>query len=81
MEWFHPVALQQETSIHVEITAIIAVNFSAQSLEDFGSVEPLGDPAKLLIAQRSTIRAFFADIVRVLTRALIRADQGAVANG
>ena len=80
VEWLHPVAMQQEISIHVEIAAIIAVNFGTQSLEDFGPIEPLGDPTKLHVAQRSTIRAFFADIVRVLTRALIRTDQATVAD-
>ena len=79
VEWFHPVALQQETSIHVKIAAIVAVNFSTQGLEDFGPVEPLGDPTKLHVAQRSTILALFADIVRVLARALIRTHQATVA--
>ncbi len=74
----HPVAREQKVPVYIEVAAVVAVNFGAKSLQDLGLVHPFGDPPNLIVAKRSTITAFDADIIRILSTALVRPDDGIV---
>lgn len=79
MEGLHPVTGKQEASIDIEIAAIVAVNFSAQGLEDIWLVEVFGDPTELLVAKGSRILTFRANVIGVLTSSLVGTDHSVVA--
>lgn len=49
MEGFHPVALEEEVSVDVEVAAVIARDLHPEAFHDFRLVEPLCDPAKFLV--------------------------------
>ncbi len=74
MERLHPVAGEQEIPVYIEIAAIVAVHFGAKTLQDFRLVHPFGDPPDLFVAERSTVTALDADIVRILSASLVRPD-------
>jgi hypothetical protein len=78
VEWFHPVALEQEVSVDVEIARVVLANFDSKLFLDILSVEIFADPVEFSIAQ-TAIRALLADIVNVLTSSLEWTDHGIVA--
>lgn len=79
MKRLHPIPRKQEISINVKIATIISIRLRSQRLNHFRLVQVLSDPVELLVAQAASIGAFDADIVGVLARALIGADDGVVA--
>lgn len=68
---FHPIAVEQKVSIHVEVAGRIAVDFSSKRLFDLFSIEEIGNPSKLGIAKVFGILALFTDVVHILPRPLI----------
>jgi hypothetical protein len=51
VEWLHPVSLEQEVSINIEVAAVIAAHFDAELLLDFSLVQIFADIAKGRIAE------------------------------
>ncbi len=51
MKWLHPVSLEQEVSINIEVTAVIAAHFDAELLLDFSLIQIFADIAKGRIAE------------------------------
>ena len=76
--WLHPVTLQQEVAVDVEVAAVVGVDLCANGLHDLLLVEVRGDPVNLVIAE-VVVTAGSADVVDVLASALIRANHGVVA--
>lgn len=68
MEWPHPISLEQEIAINIEVAAIIAANFSAKLLHNLVLVQILADPSQCRIAEIARILTFATDIVNVLTK-------------
>lgn len=79
VERLHPVTLEQEVAVDVEVAAVVAGDLGTNSLHDVGLVEVLGDPAKLSVAEVAAVLALATDIIDVLTSALVRSQQGVVA--
>ena len=74
----HPVTLEQEVSVDIEIARIIAADFDAELFLDILPVEVCADPVEFRIAQ-AAILALLADIIDVLAGSLKWADHGVVA--
>ena len=79
MEGLHPVALEEEVAVNVEIAAVVASDLGAQCLHDFLVVQVFADPAELGIAQVAAVLALAADVVDVLACALVWAEERVVA--
>jgi hypothetical protein len=77
VEWLHPVAVEQEVTVDVEVARVVLGDLSAESLHDIVAVEVLLDPVKLIVAQASTL-ALLANIVNVLTSLLEWTDESIV---
>jgi hypothetical protein len=79
VEWLHPVTLEQEVSVDVKVTRIIAANFSSEGLQDLVSVQVLADIPKGRVAKITLVLTLAADIINVLAGSLIRTDHSIVA--
>lgn len=79
MERLHPIARDQKVTVDFEVAAVVAVCLGPESFEDVWLVQVFRDPVQLLVAQASPVGTLDADIVRVLSRALVRAYDGVVA--
>jgi hypothetical protein len=66
VEGLHPVALEQEVSVDVKITAIVAADLNAKLFLDFPLVQILADITKSGIAKVTRILALASDIIDVL---------------
>jgi len=77
VERLHPVTLEQEVPVDVEVAAVVLGNFSTESLHDLVVVEVLGDPVDLVVAEVPVLTRL-ADVVDVLTGALVRTDHGVI---
>jgi hypothetical protein len=51
VEWLHPVTLEEEVAVDIEVTAVVAANFDAELLLDICLVQELADPAKSGVAE------------------------------
>jgi len=78
VEGLHPVTLEEEVAVDVHVAGVVLADLCTESLHDIGAVQILLDPLKLVVAEIAA-RALGADIVRVLTSALVRTDHGVVA--
>jgi len=79
VEWLHPVALEKEISIDIEVAAVIAAHFDAKFLLDFFLVQILADVAKSRIAEVAGIFALATNIIDVLASSLVGTDESVVA--
>lgn len=79
VEWLHPVTLEEEVAIDVEIAGLVALDLHTQCFHHRGFVEPFRDISKLLVAEIATILTLSPNIVDILASALIGADQSVVA--
>lgn len=79
MKRLHPVTRQQEIAIDIEIATIIPIRLRSQRFNYFRLVQVLCDPVKLLVAKASAISALDANIVGVLSSALVGTYDGVVA--
>jgi hypothetical protein len=70
VEWLHPIALEKEVSVNIEVTAIIAADFGTELLLDFLLVEIFTNIAKSRIAEVAGVLAFATDVIDVLERKL-----------
>ena len=78
VEGLHPVTLEEEVAVDVHVARVVLADLGTKSLHDIGAVQVLLDPLKLVVAEIAA-RALGADVVRVLTSALVRTDHGVVA--
>ena len=78
VEGLHPVTLEEEVAVDVKVAAVVAGNFSAESIHDILLVEVLADPAQGAVAEVAAILALSTDIVDVLAGSLIRANESIV---
>jgi hypothetical protein len=51
VEWLHPVTLEEEVAVDIEVAAVIAANFDAELLLDICLVQEFADPAKSRVAE------------------------------
>ena len=79
VEGLHPVALEQEVSVDVEVAALVPADLDAQALEHLGLVQPVADVAQGAVAQVAAVLALAAHVVHVLARALVGPDHRVVA--
>lgn len=66
VEWLHPVALEKEVSIDIEVAAVIAADFDTKFLLDFLLVQIFADVAKSRIAEVAGVFALATDIIDIL---------------
>jgi len=78
VEWLHPVTLEEEVTVDIEVAALVGRNLGAKRLLHFGFVEIGSDPLKIIVAQAATL-ALTTDIVDVLAGSLIGTNHGIVA--
>ena len=79
MEWLHPVTLEEEVAVNVEVAAVVARGFRAKRLHHSWFVEVLADPSKLGVAQVAAVLALATNVVHVLAGALVGADHRVIA--
>jgi len=77
VEGLHPVTLEEEVAVDVEVARLVVGDLSADGLHDLLLVEVALYPVKLVVAER-VAAARLADIVDVLTGALVRTDHSVV---
>lgn len=78
MEGLHPVTLEKEVAVDIEIARLVGRDLSTNSLHNLLLVEVALYPVKLIVAQR-VATARLANIVDVLASALVWANHGIVA--
>ena len=66
MERLHPVALEEEVSVDVEVAAVIATNFNTKLLLDVSFVQVLADVSESRVAKVAAILTLAADIIDIL---------------
>lgn len=79
VEWLHPVTLEKEVSVDIEIAAVIAADFDAKLLLNFLLIQILADVAESRIAEVARIFALPTNIIDVLASSLVRTDECIVA--
>jgi hypothetical protein len=62
----HPISLEEEISVDVEITRVIAADFRAKLFLNVCSVQEFANPPKSRVAKVIGILAFATDIINVL---------------
>jgi hypothetical protein len=78
MEGLHPITCKQEVSVDVKVAAVVAVHLGTERLHDLSLVEVILDPVELIVAQAAAL-ALLADIIWILSSALVRANDGIIA--
>jgi len=73
----HPVALEQEVAVDVEIAGLVVGDLCANGLHDLLLVEVALYPVKLVVAE-AVAAAWLAHVVYVLAGALVRANHSVV---
>ena len=76
---FHPVTLEEEVPIDIEIAAVVGVDFDAKARLDFRLVEPLRNVAELRVAEVAAVLAFTANVINILACTLVGTDHSIVA--
>lgn len=66
MERLHPVTLEEEVSVDIEIAAVICADFNTELSLDVLLVEELADPAKSRVAEIARIFTLSSDVIDVL---------------
>jgi len=79
MEWLHPVTLEQEVPVDIEVARIVAADFGTESIHDILLVQVLADIAEGRIAKVALILALSTDIINVLASFLVWANHGIIA--
>jgi len=79
VERLHPVALEKEISVDIEVTAVIAADFDAKFLLDFPLIQILADIAKSRIAEIIRVFALATNIIDVLAGSLVGTNERIVA--
>lgn len=79
MEGLHPVTLEEEVTVDIEVAAVIALNLNAKSIHDILLVEVVADPAESAVAEVVVILALSTDVIDVLASALVGANELVVA--
>jgi len=74
----HPVALEQEVAVDVEVAAVVRVDLCTDGLHDFLLVEVRGDPVDLIVA-KAVAAAGAANIIDILAGALVWANHSVIA--
>jgi hypothetical protein len=66
VERLHPVALEEEVSVDVEVAAVIAADFNAELFLNISLVQVLADVTESGVAKVAAILALAADIIDIL---------------
>ena len=75
VEGLHPVTLEEEVAVDIEVAAVVAVNFDTEGVHDILLVQVIANPTKSAVAKVVVILALSADVIDVLASALIGADE------
>ena len=79
VEGLEPVTGKEEIAVDVHVAAVVAINFGTKSLHDLGPVQVLRDPSERGVAEVAAVLALAADVVNVLSSALVGADESVIA--
>ena len=79
VEGLHPVTLEQEVAVDVEVAALIAVNLHSKGVHNVFLVEVVTDPTESRVAEVVAILALSTDVVHIHSGALVRTNEGIVA--
>lgn len=77
--WLHPVAVEEEVAVDIKVAGVVAVNLGTNSLQNLGLVEVLGNVSESLVAKVAGVLTLAANIIDVLSGALVWTKQGVVA--
>jgi hypothetical protein len=72
VERLHPITLEEEVAVDVEITAVVTAYFNTEFLLNSLLVQKFADPAKGRITKVARILAWTADIVNILKTVSVR---------
>jgi hypothetical protein len=72
VEWLHPVPLEEEVSVDVEIAAVVTADFDAELFLNLSLVKIFADIAQGRVAQVAGILALATNIIDVLGAALAK---------
>lgn len=75
----HPIAVEEEVAVDVEVARIIAIDLSAKGLAHTLLVEVLAHVAHALVAKVGLVLTLSANVIDVLASALVRSQQSVVA--
>lgn len=67
VEWLHPITLEQEVTVDIEVARIIAADFDTKLGLNFTLVQELADPSKCRVAEVVGVLALTTDIIDVLS--------------
>lgn len=74
----HPVTVEEEVAVDVKVARVVAIDLSANSLNDLGLVQVVADVAHGRVAEVGAILALTTNVVDVLSGALVRGKEGVV---
>lgn len=66
VEGLHPVALEEEIAVDIEVAAVVAADLDSEFLLNIFLVQELADPAKCRVAEIARVLTFTTDIVDIL---------------
>jgi hypothetical protein len=66
VEWLHPVALEKEIAVDIEVAAVVAADFDTEFLLDFLLVQIFADVAKSRITEVAGVFTLATNIIDVL---------------
>lgn len=79
VEGLHPVAVEEEVAVDVEVARFIAIGLGTQRITDALLVEVVGHVAHAGVAQVGLVLTLAANVVRVLASLLVGSKDGVVA--
>lgn len=77
--WLHPVSVEQEVAVDVEVARVIAFDLSASRLANLALVQEVAYVTHTLVAEIAVVLTLATNIVDILSSALVRANHGIVA--
>lgn len=66
VKWLHPITVQQEVSIDVEVATIVAIDFNSKTLHHRWLIEPLVNVVKPIVT-KWIVATLYTDIIWILT--------------
>lgn len=75
----HPVSVEEEIAVDVEVARVIPINLGSNSLADLTLVQVFSDVTHFAVAEVAFVLTLAANIVDVLASSLVRSEKGIVA--
>jgi len=77
--WLHPITLEEEVAVDVEVAGIVSANLGSESLDDVLLVQVIADVSEGGVAEVAIILTLTSDVIDVLAGSLVWANEVVIA--